>query len=294
MTLYHSGQYFRESSFPFHIDCYTIGRNEIIPMHRHDFYELVYVLEGNATHELAGLTYELRSGDVFVIEPEVYHRYVGAPDRETVVYNVLFQKSLLRQELSLLCRIPEFLDFFYIAPFLRKTAAFAPYLSIKGEAKNTLESHLETLRNEMKRQETGYQLIVKTRLIECLVILSRYSGTQPSARKKEQSDAQWLASITSMLEQHFDKPFTLEQLSKLCGMSVSSFTTKFKHYTGQTFLEFKHDLQIRHACKLLEETDRKIIDIAQETGLEDISFFYKVFRKKTGMTPSQYRKHFRS
>lgn len=291
MTLYHSGQFFRESSFPFHIERYPIGRNEIIPMHHHDFYELVYVLDGNATHELAGRTYQLQSGDVFVIEPEVYHSYVGSPDGETIVYNVLFQKSLLQQELRLLCRIPAFLDFFYIAPFLRKTAAFSPYLSVSGEAKYTFESHMETLRHEMTRREAGYQLIVKTRLIECLVLLSRQSGKLSEVRRSEQSDSEWLTSITSMLEQHYDKPFTLEQLSKLCGMSVSSFTTKFKQYTGRTLLEFKHDLQIQHACRLLEETERKIIDIGQDVGLDDVSFFYKVFRKKTGMTPSQYRKH---
>jgi AraC-like DNA-binding protein/mannose-6-phosphate isomerase-like protein (cupin superfamily) len=294
MTLYHSGQYFRESSFPFYLDRYTIGQNEIIPMHRHDFVELVYVLEGNALHELAGNRYTLNSGDVFVIEPDVYHSYVGSSERDTIVYNVLFQKSLLRQELRSLCRIPEFLDFFYIAPFLRKTAAFSPYLSLKGEAKLTLESHLQTLQQELKRKESGYQLIVKTRLIECLVVLSRYSGAQDSTANKGRSDSEWLDSITSMLEQHFDKPFTLEQLSKLCGMSVSSFAAKFKQHTGLTLVEYRHDLQIRHACKLLKETDRKIIDIAQESGMEDISFFYKVFRKKTGMTPSQYRKRSRS
>jgi AraC-like DNA-binding protein len=92
-----------------------------------------------------------------------------------------------------------------------------------------------------------------------------------------------------MLDEYHDKTFSLETASRMCGMSVATFTMKFKQFTGLTFIEYKHEAQIRHACRLLRQTDLKIMAVAHEAGFDDVGFFHKVFRKKMGMTPSRYR-----
>lgn len=293
MTMFKGSEYFSEAAFPFHIDKYTIARDQPIPSHTHDFVELVYVLEGSAQHEMAGLTYILHPGDVFVIEPNVYHSFRGASHVDCVVYNVLFERRLLDHELHALREIPAFLDFFYLAPFLRKTgfAAFHPYFKISRHQRPQFEQHLDTLLYESTIKETGYQLIVKTRLIECMVHLSRFFIAK--TRTAEPTEDQWIRSITSMLEQYYAQPFTLQQLSRFCGLSISSFTAKFKAHTGKTVIEYKHDLQIREACRLLSDTNRSLLEISQAAGFDDLSFFYRVFRKKHGMTPAQYRRQVR-
>jgi transcriptional regulator GlxA family with amidase domain len=178
---------------------------------------------------------------------------------------------------------------------MRKMAVFQPHLAVTGKTKAKLEQHLETLETEFTEKEPGYQLVVKTRMIECMVTLSRYAQRTSSkdAREEHMTDEQWLLSIVAMLKQNFDKPFTLEQLSRLCGMSVSSFSAKFKAYTGKTLMEFKHELQIREACRLLEETDEKILTIALKAGFSEAAFFHRVFRRRTGMSPALYRANFR-
>jgi AraC-like DNA-binding protein/quercetin dioxygenase-like cupin family protein len=293
VEVFRGNKFFIDPAFPFHIERYTIRKRQEIPLHTHDFVELVYVLEGNAMHEMSGITYELRSGDVFVIEPNIYHSYKGADRSEAIVFNVLFRLDLLQRELHLLKEIPSFLDFFYIAPFLRKTATFYPHLTVAGRYKLQFEAHLNSLLREMQDRDSAYRLVIKTRFIECLVHLSRYYLVHDQPQAYSLTDEQWIQSIVSLVEHHYNQPFTLEQLSKLCGMSVPSFTVKFKTVTKKTFVEFKHDIQIREACRMIAESNRKILDIAQEAGFEDLSFFYKVFRKKMGMTPTQYRK-FRS
>ncbi|MFC5451192.1 AraC family transcriptional regulator [Paenibacillus aestuarii] len=290
MSTFQASQYFEDLSFPFHIEQYTIRKGQEIPLHTHDFVELVYVVEGCAVHEMSGMTYELRSGDIFILEPNIYHSYKGAMNKETIVYNVLFKLELLHKELNALCEIPSFLDFFYIAPFLRKNATFYPHLTLSGLHQTLFENHLETLYREEKERQTGYHLVIKTRFIECMVQLSRfYAAHRNPHPTPAYTDEQWIASVVSLIEQHYNKPFSLDQLSRLCGMSIPSFTAKFKAYTKKTFVEYKHDIQIKEACKMMETTSEKIADIAYEVGFEDLSFFYRVFRKKMGIPPLKYR-----
>ncbi|MEF3305604.1 AraC family transcriptional regulator [Paenibacillus sp. GYB003] len=284
--------YFREE-FPFFTNKYNIVAGQTIERHAHDFVELVYVLEGGALHEMGGHLYTLRQGDLFVIEPGAAHSYKGAPDRRTVVYNVLFDRNLLYRELATMEDVVPMLEFLYLSPFLRKSSVFRPHLHVEGKQRLQLENHLETLLQETKRKEPGYQLVVKARMIECMVVLSRQCAPD-AVTVAEPTDRQWMEAVVLLIKENFDKPLSLEQISRLCGMSVTSFSHKFKAHTGKTFLEFKHEAQIEAACGLLAQTDHKTIVIAHEVGFEDVSFFYRVFRKKTGTTPSGYRASLRA
>ena len=289
MSVSSKASFFRDPLFPFHIDRYTIGRGESIPSHTHEFIELVYVLKGHARHEMAGHGYVLNSGDIFVLEPNVYHSYHGAEDEDTIVYNVLFDSDLLRRELEVLLQMTHFVHFFYFLPFLRKNASFVPHQSLDEAQKRNIEGHLQAILDEYQEQREGYRLVVKTRWIECLVWLSRYLQPQAAHSPAVSNDRERIEPARQFIEQHYRQNIALAQISRICGMSVSSFTAQFKEAVGKSFLDYKQELQIRHACELLAETDRKVLDIAYEAGFNDISFFNKTFRKHMGISPREYR-----
>ncbi|WP_219838214.1 AraC family transcriptional regulator [Paenibacillus sp. R14(2021)] len=290
MTVFKGDMFFKQEDFPFFIDRYTIKRGEYIPSHTHDFIELVFVVEGSAEHDMSGHTYQLAAGDVFVLEPNVYHSYRCAPEKDTVVYNVLFEAAFLQREMDVLQQLPSFVNFFYLLPFLRKSHSFVPYHPLLPVQKLQIQSHLAAIYEEFTERRDGYQLLIKTRLIECLVWLSRYHQENREAVKQPSvSERAWMDSIIHFVERHYHQPLTLQQLSQLSGMSVSSFTAKFKEAAGMSLLDYKHTVQIRHASTLLLSTDKKVLDIALETGFGDVSFFNRVFRKHTGLTPREYR-----
>lgn len=289
MSVYAGEHYFRDPTFPFHMDRYVIGRNQHIPSHTHDFVEFVFVVSGCAVHEMSGHRYELKPGDVFVIEPDIYHSYTASAEVDTIVYNVLFDPRLLRVELESLLQLPAFVQFFYLRPFLRRNASFVPYQSLNPEEKQTIESHLHVMHDEYKTMRDGFQLLIRTRWIETMIWLSRYLEQPPPTEKLAIGDRKWIDSILHVIETHYNQPLTLEQLSRSSGMSVSSFTAKFREATGRSPMDYKQGVMISHACALLTGTGRKVLDIAHETGFNDISFFNKMFRKHTGMTPKQYR-----
>ena len=63
----------------------------------------------------------------------------------------------------------------------------------------------------------------------------------------------------------------------------------FKQYTGKKVLDYINDLRIEHAAKLISSTDKKIIDIAMDTGFETIRTFNRDFTKKMKFSPSEFR-----
>ena len=294
MTVYSRQSFFKDEQFPFFIDRYVIEKGRIIPSHTHEFVELVYVVSGNALHEMSGNRYHLTAGDVFILEPDAYHSYNGTDTEETVVYNVLFSVEFLRSELDALKQMPSFVDFFYLAPFLRKTASFIPYSPLNDAQHLQILNHLRAIHEEFNERKEGYQIIIKTRWIECLVLLGRFHKDNQHAQRSTLSDKEHMESIRHFVELNFQQPLTLEQLCRISGMSVSSFTAKFKDHTGVSFLDYKHELQVRHARQLLTGTNKKILEIALEAGFNDISFFNKVFRKYSGLTPKDIRKQARS
>ena len=82
------------------------------------------------------------------------------------------------------------------------------------------------------------------------------------------------------------EPLTLDAAATASGMSRRTFTNQFKARTGRTWLEYVNALRIERAQELLRETDRKVTSIAFQCGFEDLSTFYRAFKRITGNTPS--------
>jgi AraC family L-rhamnose operon regulatory protein RhaS len=96
--------------------------------------------------------------------------------------------------------------------------------------------------------------------------------------------------VAEFIELHHANPLSLAQVSQMCGMSQSAFTSKFKQYMGRTFIEFRNEIRIRTAKELMLATNSNILQIAQEVGFDDLSFFNKLFKQMTGLSPRQFRK----
>ena len=94
------------------------------------------------------------------------------------------------------------------------------------------------------------------------------------------------------MNQNFDKPVTLSEVARLANMSDAAFSRFFKQRTGNTFIDSLTDIRLGHASRMLIDTTQSIAEVAYNCGFNNISNFNRIFKKKKGCTPKDFRESF--
>lgn len=93
----------------------------------------------------------------------------------------------------------------------------------------------------------------------------------------------------TFISKNYASKITLNDVASYVHLNPSYFSTIFKHSCGSSFKEYLNMVRVEESKRLLANTDYSVIDIAIATGFEDQSYFSKVFKKYTGLTPKQFR-----
>ena len=101
-----------------------------------------------------------------------------------------------------------------------------------------------------------------------------------------------LLKILAYIHQHYGEKFYVHTLAQNAGLNEQYFCRFFKKYIGKTPVAYINEYRIGRAITLLQDTQRPVMDICLDCGFHNLGNFLKEFRKKTGMTPLQYRKSF--
>lgn len=96
------------------------------------------------------------------------------------------------------------------------------------------------------------------------------------------------------LGRHFAEPDAIARVVSVAGIPERTLKRRFKAATGTTLIEYLQNVRVEHAKRLLEGSDAPTEDVSAAAGYEDSSFFRRLFKRSTGLTPSQYRKMFQS
>ncbi|ULL16728.1 AraC family transcriptional regulator [Paenibacillus sp. H1-7] len=289
MFLYSKEQFLECEEFPFAILPFLTMPTRALQPHYHDFIELVYVAEGHGEHLYKGNSYPLSKGDTFVIAPGVEHDYRVIGNVPLKVYNIMFMPSFLTSELEALSAVTPFLDFFYVEPFLRENLDFDSHLKLSLLEGHEMKQRIDRIFKEYDEKALGYRISIKAQLIDLLIYLSRCYDQRVVKPVFHNNESKAIRQLCEFLELHYAQPIQLEQVCRMCGMSQTTFTSKFKQMVGKTFTEYRNEVRIRASLKPLRETEEKIIEIAESVGIRDVSHFNHLFKQHLLMTPREYR-----
>ena len=168
---------------------------------------------------------------------------------------------------------------------------------IKADQARTFALHttLQLLAGEMSEQAPGSE-VVANRLAEVLFIQAIRAHIASGAESYKRGwlraifDPQIGAALTS-IHNNVNSPWTVESLAGAAGMSRSAFAERFKGLLGQTPLEYVTEWRMQKAVQLLQQRDKKLVDVAQSIGYESDAAFSKAFKRVVGLTPGEYRRN---
>ncbi len=121
-------------------------------------------------------------------------------------------------------------------------------------------------------------------------------GQQPYAAltsSRQVADA-CISRCQVWVARHYDTPSPVAGMVRESGLTERSFKRRFKAATGMTPMEYVHTLRLEEAKQYLESGDDPIDAVAEQVGYADPSFFRRLFGRRVGLTPSQYRRRFRA
>lgn len=119
-------------------------------------------------------------------------------------------------------------------------------------------------------------------------------GQQPYAylAQSRQADDAAITRCQQWIAANYAVPGPVAQMARESGLPERSFARRFRQATGMAPLEYVHTLRLEEAKQMLESGNDAVEAIASEVGYEDAGFFSRLFRRRVGLTPQQYRRRF--
>ena len=132
--------------------------------------------------------------------------------------------------------------------------------------------------------------MIKSNLFLLLHYINQYSDAVTNDNSSLQLSYSRLKIALYYVQKIYDREISIRQAAEQCGFSESHFMKLFKEFTGMSFNAYLVNYRLDLAAKQLSETDSKVIDIAENCGFHNHSYFTRAFQKKHQKTPIEYRK----
>jgi len=156
-------------------------------------------------------------------------------------------------------------------------------LALAGSMRLRLEASWRRALFEQGAGRQGGAAIVFASAADIVAQLARAETLLPGLAPAERIRALLAAVAGSFVE-----PWTLEDAARRAGMSRRSFTAYFRTQCGETFWEHLEGLRIAHATRLLREGEHTIIGVMFSSGFNDLSTFYRAFKRRRGASPKRW------
>ncbi len=258
-------------------------------IHKHTFIELVYVISGSATHLVGDRTFPATKGDLFIINYNTPHAFFKNDDTSDplICYDLLFTPGFL--DTSLLDNVRfESINSSFLFYSLFPAMQEGPDVHISGSSYNSFGDLFSKIYQEFTYRENGYLDMIRAYVVELIIKIFRKMSavSHPEILNRQ---TQIVDTTLDYLRQNYQKQLSLDDLAAQVFLSKDYFARLFRETTGMPISALLQQIRIDEACKLLTGTDTRIDDVAGYCGFNDIQYFYRIFKKVTGMTPRQYR-----
>ena len=287
-------RYYREERVPrgnirYTYDCSVqkmVGKASVVEPHIHEFYEILYCQSGAYTLMVNEKPYELRPGDMAIVDPMEIHStralYNGLNQYLVIKFipEVLYSQEQLVYELK------------YFMPYIKGSGVHQKVFPAELTKAAAVGDMLQEIVDEFLRRDFGYEIALRANISRLFLWVLR---CWHALRKDDVPDDATLAQLNKALEfidANYAQSIRMADAAQYANMSYTVFSRFFSKYLGQGFSEYLLLTRLKKAAVLLAETDKSITDVAMDTGFSTTSYFIQRFREYQGMTPMRFRKWF--
>ena len=252
-------------------------------LHYHDFYEIIYILDGEFSSLVDNVTYFLKKGDFLLIGRNVMHKYHYVEGKHARSRRIVLWIS--RQMLDRLSGGERDLSLCFERG---KGAVYHFPLYYEGILHGMLVRTAMTDVPDMEGME-GKRLYDRAQLTLFFLYLNELCEKEAFASgEKLRVHHELVEKVNAYIEAHMQEPVTLDELAEEAHMSKYYFLRRFKELTGTTVHAYLNNKRLIRCCELLQEGEA-VGEVWEQCGFADYSSFLRNFRKEYGMSPTSYK-----
>ena len=284
--LFHKVPVKLESSFSIRHD---VKSNFVGIWHYHPELELHYIIKGEGVRFIGDKISNFSPGEIVLLGENLPHTwrnseqyYQNNPDIGIEVIVIHFLPDCLGKYLL---NLPEA----FLLPKLFEKAKSG--MVITGKARTQIAELMKAAVDA-----TNLDRIIV--FLSILKVLSETTEFKPIVTgqnvfyQSNESDVLRLNKVCNYTLSNYNKEITLEEIASISNLSVTSFCRYFKLMTRKTYYDFLIEIRISHACRALVEDKLPTEVICFDCGFNNVSNFYRHFKKVTGITPLEYKRKY--
>lgn len=235
--------------------------NSSIPKHYHNNPYFCYVLDGHYTEHFFQNIITCTKGDI-IFHPKETEHYNLFKHTAVSCFNIEFSGQWQEK--------------FFDSPIGQN--------KIVSQALPELQMLTRKIYNEFMGIDNLSSLMIEGLTTEMMILFKRES-------KQQIASPYYLNKVISFIKENYHQKITLSELADYIKVSPEYLVRVFKKSFHCTIGEYIRQVRIKHACKLLNQTDYEIVEVAKATGFLDKSHFTRVFKRITGTTPLTFKKN---
>ena len=256
------------------------------PIHNHEVFELNFVEHAPGVRRIVGDSNEVIDDYdlVLITSPDLEHVWEQNTCTSDDIREITIQFYLDMSDDGFLSRNP-----FYSVRKMLKEARKG--LAFPMSAIMRVYQQLDTLSSV----KDGFYAVMQFMTI--LYELSRCDGvrtlaTSSYAKVEVESDSRRVLKVKNYIAKNYMDEIRLNTLADIAGMSPSAFSRFFKLHTGRNLSEYIIEMRLGYASRMLVDTAKSIAEISFQSGFNNLSNFNRIFKKKKGCSPSEFRENY--
>lgn len=249
--------------------------------HYHEQFEIYYLLDGERYYFIENRAYHVKKGDIVLIGKNILHKTNTTERHAHERILLLFDNDFLDKFIE----NSEDKDLYYC--FRTEQNVF----SLDPEKQLWVENLLFNIIRENKNKDILYQTYIKILIIELLIFLNRIAKSKtPFTDTDTDPIYEKISEVASYINSNYSDNLSLNRVAEIFNYSPTYLSKIFKKVTGFNFVEYKNNVRIKEASKLLLNSELNITEIASRTGYNNLTHFGRIFKKITGYSPFEYKK----
>lgn len=271
-----------DKEFPFQISEVELNQANSRPgtWHWHSYFEITWVLEGKGNYFVNGQEYTMEKDDIIIfnnVEPHGW-KLLGGNMKLLVM---IFSPEFVAEKISLF-------DAEYLKPFVERGSNFKNRVGREETVNEEIRISIREIYQEWNERKEGYPLMIKANVLRILTMLIRayQDETKSGEMLKEKKNAmKRLEQAFTYINDHYCEKITLEEVAGSVYMSSNYFSSYFRRVANISFSDYVTRLRVNRAREMLRENGANVTEIAMECGFNNISNFYRLYKKHMGKTP---------